>query len=70
MCFMRTARKVVASALLLITAADRQAAAAPGGSAAPQQPGASAATDAERAQRVRVFVGAHQPELAELLDRL
>jgi hypothetical protein len=70
MCFMRTARKVVASALLLITAADRQAAAAPGGSAAPQQPGASAATDAERAQRVRAFVGEHQPELTELLDRL
>lgn len=77
-----TARLFCACALLMITAdqpttiarADdaapasaAPAAAAPGGTAGARQPGA---TDAERVQRVRAFVGEHQPELAELLDRL
>ena len=46
------------------------AAAGASGGPAPLAPAAPAATDTDRAKRVRAFVGAHQPELAELLDRL
>lgn len=81
-----TARLFCTGALLMVGGADRPAAitraddaAAPpatsattvfGNAAASRQPGAPAATDAERAQRVRAFVAEHQPELTDLLDRL
>ena len=83
---MRTAMAVAASALFLIGTVDRRAAiaraddappaaplpaaAAASSPAAARQPEASAAIDAERAQRARAFVAEHQPELAALLDSL
>lgn len=77
---MHTARLFCTLALFMITAdqpatisraADEAPAAdASVGPPAAQQPEASVTADAERAQRVRAFVGEHQPELAALLDRL
>lgn len=83
MLFSHTARIICAYALLAIAGSGRPAAIALADGSPPESPvpatttseppkprPAPAATDVERAERVRTFVGAHQPELAELLDRL